>query len=444
MSHTPTTPPERDLLFISYAYEDHVFAYWLARKLASFGYGVWIDKLKILGGESWVASVEEAITDRSFRVLAILSKDSITKANPTNERTRALGVGKKLGINDFLMTLNLDGAEPDWTLSTISYISFRESWADGLRRVLKKLKSLEAPRINAGKTGLVARSLEIGSELLEAQAESLICNWLPIPNLPETLKVYDTSRLSKDEIRSWPNVELAPDRVAAFFGPGGDLAAKVSETREAHCWPSVDRIRTFEAQHIVTRILNRSIDQMLRAAGVWFCQETKLHYLPDEFRGERLVRYMDTDEVSHYIKTSGSRTIRKPAGPPEVVTHRPAVRSKARRIAENCYVVELIPAIALFDSSGHPIIGRGVGPRRKKVTQGWFNQKWRQRFLIFAQLLREQSLEMDWGPLEIGAPYTFSADLRLREDRLAQLSPDDDENEAEIVIGIEEMEEWAS
>jgi hypothetical protein len=137
MSNAPTSPPERDLLFISYAYEDQVFAYWLARKLASFGYGVWIDKLKILGGESWVASVEEAITERSFRVLAILSKDSIKKANPTNERTKALGVGKKLGITDFLMTLNLDGTEPDWTLSTISYISFRESWADGLRRALK-------------------------------------------------------------------------------------------------------------------------------------------------------------------------------------------------------------------------------------------------------------------------------------------------------------------
>ena len=434
--------PERDLLFISYAYEDQIFAYWLGRKLASFGYGVWIDKLKILGGESWVASVEEAITDRSFRVLAILSKDSIKKANPTNERTKALGVGKKLGITDFLMTLNLDGTEPDWTLSTISYISFRESWADGLRRVLKKLQSLEAPRIHTGKRGLVAQSLETGSELLEPEAEPLVCNWLPIPNLPEILKIFDTSRLSKDEIRSWPHVEVAPNRVAAFFGPGGDIASKVTETREAHSWPSVDHIRTLEAQHVVTNILNQAINQMLGAAGVLFCQETKLHYIPDGFRGESLVRYTDTDAVSHYIKIRGTRTIRKPAGPPEVVTHRPAIRSRARRIAANQYVVELTPAVALFDSSGHPITGRGVGPRRKKVTQWWFNQKWRQRFLIFAQILREQSLKMGWGALEIGIPHVFSADQRLREDRLGELSPDDDESEAEIVIGFDEMEEW--
>ena len=41
----------RTLLFISYAYEDQVFAKWLARKLALYGYGVWIDQIEILGGD---------------------------------------------------------------------------------------------------------------------------------------------------------------------------------------------------------------------------------------------------------------------------------------------------------------------------------------------------------------------------------------------------------
>lgn len=434
----------RDLIFISYAYEDEVFAKWLARKLASFGYGVWIDQIKILGGESWVDEVEEAIAVRSARVLAILSKSSIKKPNPKKERTKALGIGKKLGISDFMLTLNLDGTEPDWTLSDISYISFRESWAVGLRRVLKKLQSIDAPRILAGKTGLVAKSLETGSELLEPEPEPLFSNWLPIANLPETLKVFDSSRLSKDEARSWPNYELTPDRLAAFFGPVGELAAKVPETREAHYWPGLDRIRNHEAQHVVTRILNRAIDQMFRAAGVQFCRESKVHYIPEEFRGERLVRYVDTDGKSHHIKTQGNRKILKPSGPPEIVIHRPAVRTRARRTAENHYVVELLPALALFDSSGRPITGRGVGPRRKKVTIGWFNQAWRRRFLIFAQILREQSLASGWGHLDIGVPLSFSADHTLREDRLAQPSPGDEENESEIVIGIEEMEEWAS
>lgn len=57
----PTETDPRKLLFISYAYEDQVFAKWLARKLAFYGYGVWIDQIQILGGESWVKEVEVAI-----------------------------------------------------------------------------------------------------------------------------------------------------------------------------------------------------------------------------------------------------------------------------------------------------------------------------------------------------------------------------------------------
>lgn len=444
MITSPLKPTTRDLIFISYAYENEVFAKWLARKLASFGYGVWIDQIKILGGESWVDEVEEAIAEKSVRVLAILSKSSIKKPNPKKERTKALGVGKKLGISDFMLTLNLDGTEPDWTLSDISYISFRESWADGLRHVLKKLQAIGAPRILAEKTGLVAKSLETGSDLLDPEPETLFSNWLPITSLPETLKVFDSSRLLKKETRSWPNYELAPGRLAAFFGPEGELAKKVSETSETHYWPSGDRIRTHKAQHVVTRILNRAIDQMLRAAEIQFCKESKLYYIPEEFRKERLVRYVDTDGKSHYIKTQGRRKIRKPSGPPEIVIHRPAIRVRARRTGESHYVVEMIPALALFNSSGSPITGRGVGPRRKKLTHRWFNQAWRRRFLIFAQILREQSLASGWGHLEIGEPISFSADHSLREDRLTQISLDDEENESEIVVEMEEMEEWTS
>jgi hypothetical protein len=73
-------------LFISYAYEDEVFAKWLARKLAFYGYGVWIDQYEILGRESWVKDIGQAISEHSFRILAILSRNSIDKENPRKER----------------------------------------------------------------------------------------------------------------------------------------------------------------------------------------------------------------------------------------------------------------------------------------------------------------------------------------------------------------------
>ena len=199
----------RKLLFISYAYEDRVFAKWLARKLAFYGYGVWIDHIEILGGESWVKEVDVAIKDRSFRVLGLLSKSSVGKDNPRKERTLALQLGKQRKTDDFLITLNLDGAQPDWTLSDISWISFRESWADGLRRLLKKLESLDAPRIHAGNSAIAKAALERGASLLSQKSEALTTNWLPFVQVPEALRIFDTSEITKEQEQAsrdlWPH-----------------------------------------------------------------------------------------------------------------------------------------------------------------------------------------------------------------------------------------------
>ncbi|MDA1278070.1 MAG: toll/interleukin-1 receptor domain-containing protein, partial [Verrucomicrobia bacterium] len=218
-----TEPDLRKLLFISYAYEDQVFAKWLARKLAFYGYGVWFDQIQILGGESWVKEVDVAIKDRSFRVLGLLSKASIGKDNPRKERTLALQLGKQWKTDDFLVTLNLDGVQPDWTLSDISWISFRESWADGLRKLLKKLESLNAPRIHAGNTAIAKAALERGASLLSQKSEALTTNWMPFVQVPEALHVFDTSELSKEQEQAcrdlWPHYGLKPGQAAAFSPP---------------------------------------------------------------------------------------------------------------------------------------------------------------------------------------------------------------------------------
>jgi TIR domain len=88
-------------LFISYADEDVALAKWLARKLASFGYAVWFDQLKMLGGEPWPQTIDDAIKNRTFRMLALMSANSISKPNPTKERTLALRIARQRNIPDF-------------------------------------------------------------------------------------------------------------------------------------------------------------------------------------------------------------------------------------------------------------------------------------------------------------------------------------------------------
>jgi len=93
----------RDHLFISYATEDFVLAEWLTLRLTSEGYRVWCDRFKLLGGESYPKDIDKALKERTFRVLALLSRNSIKKDNPVKERTMALNIGKELGIKDSLI-----------------------------------------------------------------------------------------------------------------------------------------------------------------------------------------------------------------------------------------------------------------------------------------------------------------------------------------------------
>ena len=53
-------PPEREHLFISYAWEDGALAEWLTLKLTAEGYRVWCDRFKILGGERWPEDIDDA------------------------------------------------------------------------------------------------------------------------------------------------------------------------------------------------------------------------------------------------------------------------------------------------------------------------------------------------------------------------------------------------
>ena len=70
-----------------------------------------------------------------------MSRASMHKPNPQGEWLKARAVGAKLGVEDFLVPLNVEGLrshEIIWNFQTTNYISFSHSWADGLAAVLKK------------------------------------------------------------------------------------------------------------------------------------------------------------------------------------------------------------------------------------------------------------------------------------------------------------------
>jgi hypothetical protein len=442
-----TETDQRKLLFISYAYEDQVFAKWLARKLAFYGYGVWIDQIHILGGESWVKEVDVAIKERSFRVLGLLSKASIDKENPRKERTLALQLAKQRKTDDFLITLNLDGVQPDWTLSDISWISFHESWADGLRRLLKKLESLHSPRIHEGNRAIAKESLERGASLLAHKAEPLTTNLLPFTIVPESLLIYDTSELSAGEELTcrdlWPHYRLETGWAAAFLPPPVPFSKAVKQIHEDWLWRSISTIHNSPTHNIISHLLNRSVHSWLLQAGCTFATDYKAYYLPAPFRGESIYRFKDTNGKQTYIRVAGNTRLYRPNSAPEEIIHHPSIRFNIRKMDWGDYVIRLRPGVVLFDGARMPITGTKIGPRTKKVTRAYFNEKWRKRLLAFTQLLTQSAREDKDTPLRLGDLLTLSADWSLDETSFSDTSAAEVEEPAQedVHVSPEEMED---
>ena len=191
---------QRDHIFISYATEQSSLSDWLARRLAAEGYAVWYDRLKLLGGENWPNDIDKAINERTFRMIALLSRASMQKPNPQGEWLKGRAIGNRLGISDFVIPLNVEGLEPHeitWNYQPITYIPFAPSWAEGLVSLLAKLESIDAPRALSDGPLLAVRSMAQSMAVLD-KPESLISNCFEVVQVPRLVREYHAaSNLSK-------------------------------------------------------------------------------------------------------------------------------------------------------------------------------------------------------------------------------------------------------
>lgn len=168
---------DRDHIFISYATEQSALCDWIARRLAACGYAVWCDRQKLLGGENWPNDIDTAIEKRTFRMLALLSKESVRKNNPQGEWLKGRAIGQRHKIDDFVIPLNTDGltpAELPWNLHPINYLDFTD-WASGFDALRTKLERIDTPKtLNDGRR-LAIESIAVDN-VIRCEPEVLLSN----------------------------------------------------------------------------------------------------------------------------------------------------------------------------------------------------------------------------------------------------------------------------
>ena len=435
----PPQQHDRSHLFVSYASEDRLFAEWLTLRLTAEGYKVWCDRTKLLGGESYPLNIDDAIKTSTFRVLALLSKHSVRKANPIKERTLALNLAKERNI-DFIIPLNVDGlkaTELDWMTNDLTFIPFHEGWALGLTRLLKKLRQIETPKYPLGARQIVSDWVS-GENDLVLKPESMWSNVFPITELPEQIVRYhveDQNRL--EETRShWAffqpmERESKPSQeVWALDSPPNNSPEHVSR-RESINWKDHDtwgRVRPFS---IFTYLLRRNLEVHCIKKGMRVSERGNV-YFPNGLILDNRLKFPRYDGKHVSVKVVGERTFRVAGDITEKRFYHlsPRFQPLMARFGFPSFQINL--GIIWTNLSGAEDSQGKSNRRRKKLTKSWWNYQWLSRitatsFWIADGQDNRRIIETDHGnlafsmiPLKTTCPVGIDEEEQVLDDLDAQ------------------------
>jgi hypothetical protein len=454
----PHQLPMRDHVFISYAVEQAPLAEWLARRLASLGYAVWMDRLKLLGGEPWPEDIQQAIRERTICMLALLSKASQAKRNPTGEWLVALAVGKQLSRPDFLIPLKveeMDAAEITFAFQTINYIPFTNGWAAGLAAVVKKLESIDVPRS-------LDRGPELASifynvdDLVRQEPEVLRSNALLIKRVPAGLHRFDfisslSNSMSRETSRVWPHYWVSTHRAYSFQHPPREIESRFHARHVGSAsWRHVGErdVDGVQPRHMVAALIRRSIEGHLASKQMAWDDARRHWYFPSGLLEGDWLRFTHPDLTRGRLLAVGTVTLRS-RGRPRPLRHHLSPSLDLLRDAHDPYLIVLRLRVHITESDGRAVDERSQRTARKKLCKRWWNYDWLSRVLGVCEFLSTSPGEISIGSLPEeaividGVPLAFHSPLRLDETRADPIDPEsiierddlDEDEDAEVEVG---------
>ena len=426
----------RSHIFISYATEQSVLCDWLTRRLASLGYAVWYDRLKLLGGENWPKDIDLAIENRTFRMLALLSHESIDKPHPRGEWQKGLAVGRKLCLEDFVIPLNTDGLRPDeipWNLQTINYIQFSSSWADGLVQLLRKLSSIEVPKILQNGPRIAIESVHSESAVRN-ESEILVSNCYEIMQIPRYISKYEafsklTPKIRRQIQNKWVCHAVSPIHVLAFDDPPSSVTDLMKfRYIESDSWCDKDTVYGIDHRNLLVTLIHKCLNRILNDSGMKYCQKSRMWYLPPRLLRNDKIPVTFPSQNKSWFKGVGERTYPTRDGG-EVYRYHLSPSFSVLHNQEDPYVVFLRNRVHLTDVKGVPLNNRKIRSRRKHLCRNWFNEEWCARSLGIAQLLANEDMRIRYGKdgeqqLIINALPIQQSAPRMIQDELVD-SPDE-------------------
>lgn len=439
------------MLFISYATEDTAFTDWLALKLSGAGYKVWYDRMSLLAGQSFVKEVDEGLK-RSHKFLAILSRNSVSKENPSNERTKAAAIGKSIKDDGFIITLNIDGlpaSDIPWTLSQKSYANFYDGWADGLKQLIKALEASNAPTNTDAGRGLVCQWARQKDEPTKRD-ERIWTNLIPVVSYPAGLRQYQVRNIESFEAlksSSWPFAIQNSQYVWSFIEPNADVASLVDFVRVTS-WLDQSGHQGEKIKNFARYLLRRGIEDYCLNHGMVQSEDKKTIYFPAGLLNQDKHFYIGISGKRTYLKFIGNSTFRTGLDKKEINRHHLAPSFKLIERENRQFQIQIINRVYLTNEDGTPIHPSRMVRRRKKICKNWWNDKWCARLLaVMSWLSNDQeefeifntptdSFKLSGKPLSLTCSYGIDESEPDDSEQIDEYpeSPIDDSESSDIVL----------
>lgn len=432
-----------DHLFVSYAVEDGVFTRWLTLRLTAEGYRVWCYETELLGGEIYPRNIRKAINESTFRMLAVISKSSIDKEHPLQERMLGEGVGSSLGIEDFVIPLNLDGTKRedlDLHTSAALYIPFYKGWAAGLSQLLEKLEKVSAPKAQpTGKQAVVAW-IDSQQKFVKSEQERVWSNVIAITNFPRTLKRYNVTNIPDPVEDRWPTYAKSRDEVWAF-GPPGKGAALVARQTGTVDWTKELYADDMDSFYVATAVLREAIESYCVQRGLRFSDDHEDIYFPFKLLPKDKLTYRRYDGKKVPVNVVGRKTIRRRTGEKQISWYHiaPVFQPIMNRFGDPCYQLNF--RLVWTDREG---VEEKVPTGRRRLK--WYNYQWLARSFAVLSWLTDgkESLDVrvadDYNITISGKLLDVSSREHIDEEALGE-KPEEDDDENEVIEDEPEIEE---
>ncbi len=433
---------DKKYIFISYAIEDYFLAKWLAGKLSAEGYYVWMDNIRLKGGDIWKDKINEALSQKSFIVLALLSNYSIKKQNPSGERIIASEIEKKEN-RKFLIPIKVDDINAiDLGFDIISkqYIDFSKSWATGLRDVLDVLSEENVPR---GSPVSISSKFFLPENAIKNTPDIVISNLIKFTKIPDKVNVYyDRVTLSDDDknalIKAWAFKCLGEGLYLSFYDPPSKFEDKIGKRKESYLISCNSRIKGIYSINLRTELLKKHIITLFQFGG---CQYD---------RSKNILTFVEGQFENNKLKyeLNGRKTFLKVVGERKFALYRKSAEKNQYRLGTTISILPLQKNIyLLLRNNIHLELGdipdRSKASRYKAITKVWFNKTYLRQFVATFHYLIEQQLKFYTDVIQIGRepinfefPYSINEGFNPMNDEEG-----DSEDPTEVLIDENDIED---